>query len=264
MFSRIIKLSLLACALALICVAPVAAQQKTTTESGDVFAETTAFKNRVFEIKYRDPDSLLRVVRLLGSGLRGASMEANRNFKTLTVRDLPENLAAIEDALKRLDTPEAARPEVELHMHVLIAGNVESGSPVPAELRDVLSQLQSTLNYKNYYLLTSIIQRAKEQPFSPGFLQGEGIATFTQPGGAAPRDFRYVFNANSLTLGTNPGGSTVVQLGSLDFQLQGNSESGSAHIRSDVGVREGEKVVVGTAGLKDKALILVVTAKLLK
>ncbi|HEX8068679.1 MAG TPA: secretin N-terminal domain-containing protein [Pyrinomonadaceae bacterium] len=262
MFARTFKLALAVCALAAACAAPAAAQQK-PAENGEVFADTNAFKNRVFEIKYRDPNSLLQVVRLLGSGLRGASMDANRNFKTITVRDLPENIAAVEDALKRLDTPEAARPEVELHMHVLIAG-VEGGAPVPAELRDVLGQLQTTLNFKSYYLLTSIIQRAKEQPFSPGFLQGEGVATLALPNVPGGRDFRYVYNANSLTLSANPGGATVVQLGSLDFQLAGGSELGSAHIRSDVGVREGEKVVVGTAGLKDKALILVVTAKLLK
>ncbi len=38
----------------------------------------------------------------------------------------------------------------------------------------------------------------------------------------------------------------------------------AAVVRSDVSVRDGEKVVVGTAGLKDKALILVLTAKLIK
>jgi hypothetical protein len=66
-----------------------------------------------------------------------------------------------------------------------------------------------------------------------------------------------------LTLSTNPTGVTTVQLGALNFRLVGG-DNGAAVIRSDVGVREGEKVVVGTAGLKDKALILVLTAKLLK
>ena len=227
------------------------------------YVENTGFKNRIFEVKYRDPDSLLSVIRLLTSGFKGAQASADRNFRTITVRDFPENIAAIEDALKRLDTPEAPRPEVELRMHVLIAGTGEGGgSPVPAELKDVVRQLQSTLSYKNYDLLTSIIQRTKEQPYSTGFLQGEGSARMTLPG--SPRDFRYGFNANSLTLGTNPTGATTVQLGGFTFSLDGGGEAGRASIRSDVGLREGEQVVVGTAGLRDKALILVLSAKLIK
>ena len=35
-------------------------------------------------------------------------------------------------------------------------------------------------------------------------------------------------------------------------------------IHSDLSMRDGEKVVVGTAGFTDKALILVMTAKVLK
>ena len=83
------------------------------------------------------------------------------------------------------------------------------------------------------------------------------------PGEPNPREFHYVFGANALTLGTNSAGVTTVQLGTFNFTLEG-SQGVHASIRSDVGVREGEKVVVGTAGLKDKALILVLTAKLLK
>ncbi len=268
MHSRIIKLSI-TFMLVLCCFVLTGAQPKQgTADAGEVFAEGTGFKNRVFDVKHRDPESLFRVLRLLGSGLRGASMSADRVFRTITVRDLPENMAAIEEALKRLDTPEPPRPEVELHIHVLIAGNAEGGSggQLPAELKEVVGPLQSTLSFKNYSLLTSIIQRAKEQPYNAGFLQGAGSATLTLPtttGSVTPQDFRYNFNANSLTLTANPAGATTVQLGGFKFEVDGGTY-GSAAIRSDVGVREGEKVVVGTAGLKDKALILVLTVKLIK
>jgi Bacterial type II/III secretion system short domain len=240
---------------------PVAAQQQ---QPAPQYVENTGFKNRVFEIKYRDPESLERVIKLLTSGFKGASISADRAYRTLTVRDFPENIAAIEDALKRLDTPEAARPEIELHMHVLIASNTEVGAgAVPAELKDVITQLQNTLSYKNYYLLTSIIQRTKERPgYSPDFMLGEGMASMTVPGASDPRVFHYTFQSNSLTLGQNTAGATTVELGRFNFALEG--DFGRAGIRSDVGVREGEKVVVGTAGLRDRALILVLTAKLIK
>ena len=248
--------------LMLVCAPLAPAQQQTQPQPQ--YVENTGFKNRIFEVKNRDPETLLSVIKLLTSGFKGAQASADRNFKTITVRDFPENIAAIEDALKRLDTPEAARPEVELHIHVLIAGNTEIGaSEVPAELKDVVGQLRSTLNFKNYYLLTSIIQRTKEHPgYSPGFIEGKGTATMAVPGEPGPRDFSYSYNASSLSFGTNSSGAMTVQLGGFSFQLSG--VGGNPVIHSDVGVREGEKVVVGTAGLKDRALILVLTAKLLK
>lgn len=248
------------CALA--CAPCVWAQQ--TPPPATQYVENTGFKNRIFEVKHRDPNNLVAVIKLLTSGFKGAQASADRSFNTITVRDFPENIAAIEDALRRLDTPEAPRPELELHLHVLLAGNTEGGgNPVPAALRDVIGQLQTTLSYKNYALLTSIIQRAKEQPYNAGFLHGEGIASIMLPGATTLRDFKYDFSANSLALNTSPTGVTTMQVGGLSFMLNGG-DNGVAMIRSDVGVREGEQVVVGTAGLKDKALILVLTAKLLK
>ncbi|HZH90642.1 MAG TPA: hypothetical protein VEX70_08525 [Pyrinomonadaceae bacterium] len=253
---------------ALGCVHVAAAQQadtQQTPEPQDKFVTHTNFKNRVFELKYRDPETLYSVISLLTSGHKGAQASYNRNFKTLTVRDFPENIATIEEALKRLDTPDAPRPDIELRMHVLIASNAASGAnQYPADLRDVIGQLQATLNFKSYHLLTSILQRAKDRPgLSPGIVQGEGVAQLNLPGENAPRDFNYNFQASSLTLSTTPAGVTTVQLGHFTFGINGK-EGYKAIVRGDVGVRDGEKVVVGTAGLRDKALILVLTAKLIK
>jgi hypothetical protein len=245
--------------------APFVAAQEQQQRAEPQYVENTGFKNRIFEVRNRDPEELLQVIRLLTSGFKGAQVSADRSFKTITVRDFPENIAAIEDALRRLDTPEAVHPEVELHVHVLIAGNTELGaSEVPAELKDVVGQLRSTLNFKNYYLLTSIIQRAKARPgYNPNTIMGNGIASITMPGDTAPRDLAYSFVAHGLSLGGETAGAQTVQLTAFHFHLEGG-QGLHAEIHSDVGVREGEKVVVGTAGLKDKALILVLTAKLLK
>ena len=237
------------------------------TPQPDNYVTNTSFKNRVFEVKYRDPDSLVSAIRLLTSGFKGAQMSSNRAFKTLTVRDSPENITSIEEALKRLDTPEAPRPEIEFRMHVLIATNSGAGgvNQYPADLRDAVGQLQTTLNFKSYYLLTSIIQRAKDRPdYAPNIIQGEGVAQLTLPGENAPRDYSYNFQANSLTLSTTSAGTITVQLGNFRFRLDGGESGGRAVVSSDVGVRDGEKVIVGTAGLKDKGLILVLTARLIK
>lgn len=263
---RIIALVALAFSFTSLAVAQEGNASPQPTPPPDNFVNHTSFKNRVFEVKYRDPDTLLPVMRLLTSGHKGSGVSSNRVFKTITVRDFPENIASVEEALKRLDTPEAPRPEIEFRMHVLIASNLAGGAnQYPADLRDAIGQLQTTLSFKSYYLLTSIIQRAKDRAdYAPNIIQGEGIAQLSLPGENALRDFSYQFQANSLTLNTTSAGVTTIQLGSFRFRLDGGEAGGRAVVSSDVGVRDGEKVIVGTAGLKDKALILVLTAKLIK
>ncbi len=260
------------CALALSFTSLAAAQEASTPPPlpapQDNFVTHNSFKNRVFEVKNREAETLIPVLRVLTSGHKGSQVSASRAFKTITVRDFSENIAAIEEALKRLDTPETPRPEIEFRLHVLIASNAAgsgSANQYPADLRDTIGQLQTTLNFKNYQLLTSIIQRAKDRPeYAPNIIQGEGSAQLQLPGENAPRDFGYHFQANSLTLSTSPAGVTTAQLGSFRFRVDGGNEGGRAVVSSDIGVRDGEKVVVGTAGLRDKALILVLSAKLIK
>src|SRR5262245_66114399 len=145
-------------AVALILAPAVLAQPATSTtqQAVDNYVTEKNFKSKVFEIKTRDPNSLASVLRQLGSGFKGASLSSSSDFRTITVRDFPENIATMEEAIKRLDVPAAPRPNIELHMHALIASNSGgSGAPAPAELKDVLEQLRGTLNYKNYELATS-------------------------------------------------------------------------------------------------------------
>jgi hypothetical protein len=248
---------------AIFAVAAFAQAAQPTPLPSDNYVTNTGFKNRVFEVHNRTPEDLLPVLRLLTSGFKGAQVSASNEFRTIIVRDFPENIAAIEDALKRLDTPEAARPDIELRMHVLLASNTESAlAPLPADLKDVVAQLQSTLTFKNYYLLTSVVQRTKDsRGLRPGFLQGNGNAQLITPTGEK-QDFAYFFEAYSLELTAGGAGGTTFQFGNFNFRLTGPGTD--ARIHSDVSLREGERIVVGTAGLKDKALVLVLTAKLVK
>jgi len=136
---RILKHVPAALALALISMVSAYAQQpaaNTTPAPQDNYVTEKSFKSKVFEVKYRDPNSLANVLSRLTSGFKGAAISSNTEFKTITVRDFPENLATIEEALKRLDVPGAPRPNIELHMHVLLASNTGGGgAEVPAELK---------------------------------------------------------------------------------------------------------------------------------
>jgi hypothetical protein len=246
--------------------APGQAQSQPSPGPADNYVTNSGFKNRVFEVHNRMPEDLIPVVRLLTSGFKGAQLAPSNEFRTITVRDFPENIAAIDEAIKRLDTPEVSRPSIELRMHVLLASNKE-GTPnqYPEDLKDVIKELQTTLNFKDYSLLTSIVQRTREsRGMRSGFLDGRGSAEVGWPssGGNERRISNYQFNANSIALTSTPSGAVEIQLGEFTFHL--SAPGTEAQIHSDVKMREGEKVVVGTAGFNDKALILVMTARVLK
>ena len=245
------------------------AQTTPAPSASDNYVTNTGFKNRVFEVQHRMPEDLVPVIRLLTSGFKGAQLSASNEFRTITVRDFPENIAAIDEAIKRMDKPEAARPDIELRMHVLLASNQPTTlSQYPADLKDAIGELQRTLNYKEYYLLTSIVQRTRDSRGERGgYVEGRGSAEIgwpssTGPGLTAKRIMNYQFNASSIVLSSGPSGAFEIQLGRFDFFL--SVPGNEAKIHSDVRIREGEKVIVGTAGFNDTALILVMTARVIK
>jgi len=267
MYSKKLRTLALPLLLAILSTAALAQGQSQPAPS-DNYVTNTGFKNRVFEVHNRMPEDLIPVIKLLTSGFKGAQLAASNEFRTITARDFPENIAAIEEAIKRLDTPEVTRPDIELRMHVLLASNKEGASnPYPADLKDVIGELQKTLNFKEYTLLTSIVQRTRESrgPRS-SYLDGRGSAEVAWPNPNVPVGFEkrisnYSFSATSVAL-TSSQSATEIQLGDFYFTL--SVPGTEARIHSDVRMRDGERVVVGTAGFSDKALILVMTARVLK
>jgi hypothetical protein len=227
--------------------------------------ESSGFKGKVFEVKYRDPRSLGNVLQSLGSGFKGAELRFSDEFRTITVRDFPENIAAIEEALKRLDTPQPAQPDIELRMNVLISSNVEGvANQYPSDLGDVVKQMQATLNYKNYSNLATVVQRVRAGSRNIG-MNGTAEVSASLLGTAGALTANYDYRAHSMTLATDSSGGYVVQLTEIQFTFRGNMPGiGQADIRTDLNLRNGEKVVVGTATLGNKGLILVLSARIIK
>ena len=243
----------------------------TPTPRGPEYVEEKGFKTKILEIKYRDPSSLVRVVSNLGSGFRGAAIGANSDFKTLTIRDFPENIAVIEEAVKRLDTPLAARPDIEFHVHIIIASNTPiSTEELPAELADVVKQLQGTLKYKSYGVMASSVHRTAEggQGVSSNGIAESKLFNVSTPGG---NPIFYQYGLAPITI-RDGAGSASIEIGRFQFSMRiPLNLGGAAQIQYDnvgfntpVTVRESEKVVVGTTTMGDKGLIVVVTAKVLK
>jgi len=262
MLSFITK-SLAPLVLGLIVVPAVLAQQPNTSQEKpkDDYVTERQFKSKIFEVKYREPTSIANVLRQLGSGFKGAGISANNEFKTLTVRDFPENLATIEEAIKRLDTPAAPPSSVQMHMHVLLASNRVGGTPageIPAELKDVITELRGTLTYRNYELVTSILQRLTETNRA---LQGSGLAQI--PGAQSNlTTANYEYFVNQLSFVPSASGAQTIQIQDFSFTMVGEGIRGK--LQTALNLRDGEKVVVGTATINDRALIVVLVPKIVK
>jgi hypothetical protein len=202
-------------------------------------------------------------LRPLGSGFKGATIQYSSEFRTLTVRDFPENIAAIEEALKRLDTPQAARSDIELRMHILIASNAEGvANQMPADLSDVVKQLQATFNYRNYTNVATVVQRAADGAYN---VRLSGLAEI--PGQLIDRQqpllAMYSYHVPVVNLSSESSSGYSVNLRDTSFEWSA-PPVGNARISTSINVRSGEKVVVGTATLGNKGLILVLSARVVK
>ena len=236
------------------------------------FAQDTVrhdLKSKVFTVQNRDPRVIASAIKLLGSGAAFSDMNVNPELKTITVRDFPENLAAIEDAIKRLDQAAPAAQDVELRISVLIGSKTPlTGAAVPDDLAPVVKQLESALRYSHYGLLTTAVQRTK----AGSGVQGSGVADAALLGvtASASRPILWTYALHGVTVESSSARAAIsvdsfnfsmkvpVTVNDKDFQYQ------SVGFETPVSVKEGEKVVIGTTTMRDKALIVVLTATVLK
>ncbi len=273
MFRAQMRVFLLAAALAALAGPPARAQgQQQTPRPEDNYITSKQFQHRVLEIKNRDPHSLANVLSTLGSGFKGAVMFPNREFRTITVRDFPENIAVIEEAIRRFDQPEPARPGIEFRVHFLIASNDAAGAAgLPAELGEVARQLQQSLGYRSFSLLGAQVLRSKE---GPGLTHNKGVADLKPPGDtpASKNPVFYSYHIRGVKLESIS--ATTSKVLAEDFNLQMRvplSLGGDGKItyqdigfQSPVSMREGERVVVGTTTIADKSVVVVLSASTVK
>lgn len=228
------------------------------------YVEHREFKGRIFEVKHREPRVLASLVSTLGSGFKGATIRPNDDFRTLTVRDFPENIAAIEEALKRFDTPQAVSSDVEFRINVLVASNAPGvSSQYPQDIADVVKQLQPAFDYKSYTNIATMTQRVREGVFSAS---GSGRADLPAAffGSGQPQTASLEYSIQNMLINPEAGGNTSFQIRQFHLRLSGNSAVGSTNILTGLTVRNGEKVVVGTTTLGNDSLVIVLTARLAK
>jgi hypothetical protein len=263
----------------LLLLTPLTSYGQAQTQPQQTPAESRSpFKVQIFDVKNRNAETLVVALDGLRSGAPNTAMVANRALKTITVRDFPENIAAIGDALKRLDVPEPVPPpmaipvDIEFNLY-LIAASQTAGekTPFPPAVEPVVTQMRSTLKFSNYRFLTTFTNRVNDD----GRITSSGVISspFPVSGVTATIKSNYSYDVNNVRSFQDPSGKTGFNLRNFKFSLSVPIDSGNGgYSFRDVGIstqlnlREGEMAVVGTAnvGSSDEAVIVVVTAKKVK
>jgi hypothetical protein len=221
----------------------------------------------------------VRAINPLGSGYKYAVITPSDELRIVTVRDWPENIAAIEEAIKRLDVQQTVKTQVNLETQVsLIAASRNAGQTsgdAPPAIATVMEELRNTLKFKSYRYITTFVNRTSDE----GSVSSNGAAdSFFQLQTQATKGFPnfYNYDISGIRLVSGENGDQMIQVRDFKFSLRMAmplSTTTPAQIQyTDLGVRtplsmkDGEFVVVGTtnAGTADEALIVVVSIKRVK
>jgi hypothetical protein len=200
---------------------------------------------------------------------------ADAELKVIAVKGRPESVAALEASLERLDVPPPPAKNIALTVYLVNAKEDSAGaSDIPSEISDVVDQIKSIFPYKSFHLWETIPFRTRDDQNSageePNWVQGMLADDVT---GISGMEYEFGFMAARVI--PNGEGRQVVRLDTLRLEIVGpvrtvTSEEGQkterrriASIRTDIDVREGQKVVVGKAniGASEGALFLVVMAR---
>ena len=216
---------------------------------------------RVIQLKYADPAHVGDLLNLFGASLRW-----DRPSKVLTVVGPASAVAAVEEAVKKLDVPPPPTKDVDLTAYFVLATRQPMQvADLPKELDEVITQLKRVLNYQSFQLLNTAFLRTQEAEMA----KVSGVARV----GSEPVQFRLGFNRADII---PEGKASTVRISGLDFVVEQPATSTasatplvakttSANIHTNIDIAEGQKVVVGKTALDfpDNALILVLTAKVI-
>lgn len=206
---------------------------------------------RMFRLKHESSNAMHKIVRGLASGVRGSRVEEASAFEAITVRDTPAALATMARAIAELDVP---RPDVETEIHIVIAAH-EGDAAAPAELTAALEEVRRTMGFSAFYRAARITQRARSGSWS----FSSGVAELAPPvvDAAASTTYKCGFRPSVA----REGASRTIRLRELGCDVD-SKQLGNVDIDTEVTLKEGQTIVLGTAAIKGRALILLVSVKI--
>jgi hypothetical protein len=206
---------------------------------------------KVIQLKYASPSSIYKVV----SAFQPNAMQYDDSLHVISVRGNAEMVAAIEEAVKKLDVLPA---DFELTVY-LISSTQQTGDLLPDALAPTAKQLHGVFAYKGYQLIESFVLRGRD---------GQGGSA---DGTIKSSTYSFRYSRATVMEGT----PKMVNLQNLNLQIRmpsgGHNEKGQPEFKTtgvstDIDIRDGQKVVVGKSDVNngESPLILVVTAKVVE
>ena len=216
------------------------------------------FQTKMIEVHHRDARDIYTAVRTLGSGAQGAELNFDHEMHTITVRDFPENIAAIEEAIGRLDKPVPPAPSVELKISLLIGSKTALPGPaLPEDLEPVVKQLQSTLRYSHYGLLAANIHHTR----AGEGIEGSGVAEPALIGNMSGNPVFYTYRLRNIRVEDNTINVEELKFGMrVPVQMNKMTQYENVGFNTPLSIKQNEKVVIGTTTMGDRAVIVVLIA----
>jgi hypothetical protein len=249
---------------------PMMAQEQKKTEEAQPAKPVPGGMQRLFILKYADVNQVSQLLNIFTGAVRPSPA-----MHALAVTGSAEAMAAIEDAIKRLDVPSSAPQSVEI-MAYFLHGSSDAqdvvGSDPPKDLDSTLSQLRNAFAYRTYKLMEALPMRARTGQVTEASSTGAAVKigerlmpVFSQIRiGSVSADADGRIRLTTLRVGlrvpTASGQETVVA-----GTRAGTANYTDVGISTDVDMKEGQKVVVGKSGLNpNEAIFVVLTARVVQ
>ncbi len=237
---------------------PLAAQEAKKEDQKSNAQPAEPRVQKLFLLKYADPVQVANLLRVFN-----ATVSPNSDMHALAVDATKPSMAAIEEAIQRLDVPSAAAKNIEMTAYLLIGGEsagTEAGA-MPKELDSVVAQLKSTFAFKSYRLLDTLALRTRVGQSASTNSTGRGT-----PIGQNTPAVTTEFQIRSAGIGSD---ETTIRIDRLNLNSRIPVQTGSGGqfgvnnvgLQADVDIKQGHKVVIGRVSVGESALFLVLTAQ---
>ena len=214
---------------------------------------------KLFLLKYADPGKVAELLRVFN-----ASVRPDSEMHALAVETaIGPSMAAIEEAIQRLDVPSAGSKNIEMTAYLLIGGETAGTEPgaMPKELDSVVAQLKNAFAFKSYRLLDILALRTRVGLRASTSSVGRPMQTGTNMSSPMTQ-----FRISSAGIGSD---ETTVRIDGLNLSIRIPVRSGSGDqfnfsdvgLQADVDIKQGQKVVIGRVSVAESALFVVLTAQ---
>ena len=237
---------------------PLAAQEAKKEDEKSNAQPAAPRIQKLFLLKYAEPIQVANLLRVFN-----ASVQPNSDMHALAVEATKPSMAAIEEAVQRLDVPSAAPKNIEMTAYLLIGSETAGTEPgvMPKELDNVIAQLKNAFAFKNYRLLDILALRTRVGQNASTSSSGRGVPIGTNMP-AVTTDFAI----RQAGIGSD---ETTIRVDGLHLKSNVPVQTGSSGqfgynnvgLQADVDIKQGQKVVIGRVSVAESALFVGLTAQ---